>query len=126
MDGGGRLAQSLKRSGKNPGSARRRSRARALRRPAIERSTWIGRLLPRWLGPIMRFHVPRGAGVAATALLILASASYGVLRGGHGSTVVEHLRDVRDAVANTVGFRIAAVALTGNKHVTREEILAMA
>ena len=97
-----------------------------MRRSAIERSTWIGRLLPRWLGQVLQFSVPRGAGVAATAVLILASASYGVVRGGHVSTVVEHLKDVRDAVANTVGFRIAAVALAGNKHVTREEILAMA
>ena len=125
MDGGGRLTQSLQRSGKNPGSARRRPRARPMRRPAIERSTWIGRLLPRWLGPLLQFRVPRGAGVAATAVLILASGSYGVVRGGHISTVVEHLKDTRDAVANTVGFRIAAVALTGNKHVTREEILGM-
>jgi cell division protein FtsQ len=126
MDGRGRLAQSLKRSGKNPENARRRPRARGTKRAASVRSSRLGLLLHRWFGPVFQSRIPRGVGVAATAFLLLASGIYGVVIGGHGSMAVAHLKDVRDAAANTVGLRIAAVALTGNKHVTREEILAMA
>ena len=68
----------------------------------------------------------RRAGVAASALLLAGSLSYGVVRGGHIPTVVEGLADIRDAVANTGGFRIAAIALSGNRQITREEILATA
>jgi cell division protein FtsQ len=65
-------------------------------------------------------------GVVATACLILASAIYGVALGGHVPALVAQLKDARDAVANVAGFRIAAVALAGNKNVTREEVLATA
>jgi cell division protein FtsQ len=68
----------------------------------------------------------RGAGVAASALLIAASVGFGLVRGGHIPTVVEALADIRDAVANTGGFRIAEIALSGNRQITREEILATA
>jgi cell division protein FtsQ len=49
-----------------------------------------------------------------------------VIRGGHGPAVVEGLADARDAVAKAAGFRIAAIALSGNRQITREEILATA
>ncbi len=51
---------------------------------------------------------------------------YGAVRGGHTDAVIEFLRDVRDMAANTVGFNIAAVALSGQHHLNREEILATA
>jgi cell division protein FtsQ len=50
----------------------------------------------------------------------------GAVYGGHVETVTAQLRDARDAVANTAGFRIAAIAISGPKEVTREEVLAAA
>jgi len=36
------------------------------------------------------------------------------------------MRDARDGTANAAGFRIVSIALAGNHHVTREEVLATA
>jgi cell division protein FtsQ len=68
----------------------------------------------------------RGAGVVASALLIAGSVGWGVARGGHGEAVLDGLADARDAVANAAGFRIAEIALSGNRQITREEVLATA
>ena len=91
------------------------------------------RALPRWA----RFALPtlrillalsrrRGVGVTASVLLIGGSVGFGVVRGEHIVTVTEGLAEVRDAMANAAGFRIAAIALSGNRQITREEILATA
>jgi cell division protein FtsQ len=69
---------------------------------------------------------PRGAGVAATALVMLASLGYGMVKGDHVASVVAVLRDARDAAANVAGFRIVSIALTGHRHISREEVLATA
>jgi cell division protein FtsQ len=69
---------------------------------------------------------PRGAGIAATALVMLASLGYGMVKGDHVASVVVALRDARDAAANVAGFRIVSIALTGHRHVSREEVLASA
>jgi cell division protein FtsQ len=71
-------------------------------------------------------RLPRRAGLAATIAILAASGGYGAVRGGHTDTVIDFLRDVRDMAANAVGFNIAAVALTGQHHLNREEILATA
>ena len=77
---------------------------------------WSALLDTRW----------RGAGLAGTALVILASLGYGTVKGDHVADLVAAIRDARDGVANAVGLRIVSVALTGNHHVSREEILATA
>jgi cell division protein FtsQ len=69
---------------------------------------------------------PKGAGVAASALLIVASAGYGIVRGDHVPPILDSLRDVRDAAANAAGFRVAAVALTGHRRLSDQEVLAAA
>ena len=46
--------------------------------------------------------------------------------GQHLPDVVDWFKDARDAAANSLGFRIAAVSLTGSKEVSREEILTTA
>jgi cell division protein FtsQ len=69
---------------------------------------------------------PRGAGIAATALVMLASLGYGMVKGDHVASVVAALRDARDAAANVAGFRIVSIALTGHRHISREEVLATA
>ena len=68
----------------------------------------------------------RGAGVAASVLLLAGSVSFGVIRGGHLPAVAQGLADMRDAVASAAGFRVAAIALSGNRQITREEVLATA
>jgi cell division protein FtsQ len=69
---------------------------------------------------------PRGAGVLAVSALLLATLGYGVVKGGHGDWVSAQFAEARDGVANTVGFRIDSIALTGQKQLTREEILGIA
>ncbi len=40
--------------------------------------------------------------------------------------VIDWLKDARDVAANSIGFRIAAISLSGQKEVSREEILTTA
>ena len=47
-------------------------------------------------------------------------------KGDHVPPSCAALKDARDAAANAAGFRIASLALTGEHHVSREEILATA
>jgi cell division protein FtsQ len=75
---------------------------------------------------IERLRPPRGAGVVASALIILGSITLGVIRGDHVAQVTDALHDLRDSAANAAGFNITGVALTGNKHMSREEIFATA
>jgi cell division protein FtsQ len=71
-------------------------------------------------------RIPRFTGITALALFLLASIGYGAVRGDHVAMIVDTLKDWRDAGANSLGFRIAAVSLSGEKHVTRAEIIAAA
>ncbi len=69
---------------------------------------------------------PPGLGAAASILLLAAALGYGAVAGGHVPAVVNWVKDTRDAAANAVGFRIAAISLSGAKEVSREEILTTA
>jgi cell division protein FtsQ len=69
---------------------------------------------------------PRGFGLAGSVLLLAATLGYGAVAGGHVADVVDWLKDARDQAANAAGFRIAAIALTGPKEVSREEVLTIA
>jgi cell division protein FtsQ len=80
--------------------------------------------LDRVAGRLSR--LPRHAGFIATLLIIAASAGYGAVRGGQADKVIDFFRNVRDAAANAAGFRIATVAIDGERHLSREEILAAA
>lgn len=79
-----------------------------------------------WLQPLAQVHVPRGVGMSACLLIIAYSLVYGTIRGGHVADVTAYFEDARDSAANAVGFRISRIALSGHKHLTREEILAIA
>lgn len=81
---------------------------------------------PRRLLARIERMVPRGAGTIAVFAFVFASVAYGVAKGGHADAVGAQLADIRDAAANTVGFEIASIALTGEKQLTREEILNIA
>ena len=134
MDGAGRLARSL-RSLRPQADLRAaaigaavllrerlgfgRARARSSDKPSLEREP-----VPR-LVALVEQHVPHRAGVAATVLLFLASAGFGVVRGGHVTELTVALVDARNAIANSAGFRITAVAINGRKQLSQDEILAI-
>ena len=105
--------------------ARVQARVRADLRPTT--SALIGgRRLRRWSIWLFNLRVPSGAGVAASTVFLLATLAYGVVVGDHIPNIVASFKDARDAAANAAGFRIAAIAMTGERHVSREEILSAA
>ncbi|MGA9010407.1 MAG: FtsQ-type POTRA domain-containing protein, partial [Xanthobacteraceae bacterium] len=71
-------------------------------------------------------RLPRGFGVAATILIIGGALAYGAVRGQHVAAVIDWFKEARDVAANSAGFRIAAISLSGQKEVSREEILTTA
>jgi cell division protein FtsQ len=88
-------------------------------RPSIERD------VPPPLVAWIERHVPRRAGIAATLMLLLASAGFGIVRGGHLDELSTALGDSRNALANSAGFRITAVGINGRKQLTQDEVLAI-
>ena len=148
MDGGGRLDQPLMRSGPQRGPeaegvgsplrtpprervGRRRRRvsfdfARLRHRLDGARSlAWVA-AYRAWLERFARRPPPRGFGLVGMLMFLAVALGYGALLGGHVPAVVDWLKDARDQAANAAGFRIAAVSLTGQKEVSRAEVLAIA
>jgi cell division protein FtsQ len=80
---------------------------------------------PSRLVALIERHVPRRAGIVATVLLLLASAGLGIVKGGHVEELSAAMSDSRNALANSVGFRITAVAINGRKQLTQDEVLAI-
>src|SRR5882724_3698444 len=130
MDGGGRLARSL----------------RSLRPQADLKAAAIGAvvLLRERLGPrrlaakpllqrerphrliaFLERYLPHRAGVVATILILLGSAGLGVVKGGHLEEFTAALSDTRNAIANSAGFRITSVAINGRKQLSQDEVLAI-
>jgi cell division protein FtsQ len=133
MDGAGRLARSL----------------RSLRPQADLKAAAIGAvvLLREYLGrisarpvraepvidrePPNRFilllerHLPRRAGVAATVTILLGSAVFGIVKGGHVEEFAAALSDTRNALANSAGFRITTVVINGRRQLSQDEVLAV-
>lgn len=79
---------------------------------------------PRLVAFIER-HVPRRGGIAATVLLLLASAGFGISKGGHVDEFTTALSDTRNAIANSLGFKITTVAINGRKQLSQDEVLAI-
>jgi cell division protein FtsQ len=82
-------------------------------------------LMDRW-SSLVNTRWPRGVGIAGTVVVILASLAYGAIKGDHVPSIIAALKDARDGAANAAGFRIVSVALAGQHHVSREEVLAAA
>jgi cell division protein FtsQ len=122
MDCRGRLAQALKPKPKRRAAAV--TAPHALAWPAST-SRWQ-RSARRWCAPLIDLKVPRGVGSSAAALLLLASVSYGVVKGGHGPELAANVQDLCDGVANSLGFRISEIAITGEHELGREQILSVA
>jgi cell division protein FtsQ len=85
----------------------------------------FSQLMDRW-SALVNARWPRGVGTAGTIAVILASLAYGAVKGDHIADVVVALKDARDAAANAAGFRIVSVALAGQHHISREDVLAAA
>ena len=119
MDRQGYLAQLLKDPPDRPASTGKRLRPQAW--PASD-SRWR-RQARRWFSAFIDIDIPRGAGSAAAALLLLSSVCYGVIKGGHGPAIAANVSDLCDDIANAAGFGISEVALAGEHEVSREEIL---
>ena len=131
MDGGGSLARSLRSPGPQAdlkaaaiGAAvllRERlgiNRAGARQRPEREYH-------PHRLIALLDRYIPHRAGVAATVLMLLGSAGYGIVKGGHLEELTSAASDTRNAIANSAGFRITAVAINGRRQLTQDEVLAI-
>src|ERR1035438_8253231 len=130
MDGGGRLTRSLRslRPQTDLKAAaigavillrERLGLNRASVKPSLEREP------PHRLIGLLERYLPNRAGVIATVLLLLASAGFGVVKGGHLDELVLELSDTRNAIANSAGFRITSVGITGRKQLTQDEVLAI-
>jgi cell division protein FtsQ len=88
-------------------------------RPAVDRER------PSRLALFVERYVPRRAGLAATGLLLAASAGLGIVKGGHVEELSIALSDTRNALANSVGFRITTVAINGRRQLSQDEVLAI-
>jgi cell division protein FtsQ len=131
MDGGGRLARSLRslrpqadlKAAAIGAAVLLRERLAVRRAPAKPRRE-REQHTPRAVALVERY-LPNRAGVAATALILLGSAGFGVVRGGHVEELSAALSDTRNAIANSAGFRITTVAINGRKQLTQDEVLAI-
>jgi cell division protein FtsQ len=131
MDGGGRLARSL-RSLRPQADLRaaalgavvllreQLARKRAPAKPRLEREQHPHRLIA-----FLERYLPPRMGVAATVLILLGSAGFGIVKGGHVEELTTALSDTRNALANSTGFRITTVAINGRKQLTQDEVLAI-
>src|SRR3982075_1943265 len=130
MDGGGRLARSLRslrpqadlKAAAIGAAILLRGRLglnRVRARPSLEREQ------PHRLIALLERYLPHRVGVAATVLLLLGSAGLGVVKGGHLEAFTSTLSDTRNAIANSAGFRITTVAINGRKQLTQDEVLAI-
>jgi cell division protein FtsQ len=130
MDGEGRLARSL-RSLRPQADLKaaafgavillreRLGLAGAAAKPSLEREP------PHRLIALVERYLPNRVGVAATILMLLGSAGFGVVKGGHIEELTSALSDARNAVANSAGFRITSVVINGRKQLTQDEVLAI-
>ena len=123
MDGGGRLARSVRLP-----RPQTDLKAAALGAVILLRE-WIVRVMRRRTPPpvarrpapssnhplivFIERRVPRKAGIFATVAILCGSAMLGVVKGGHIEEVTTGLSDARNAVANAAGFRITGVAING-------------
>src|ERR1700683_5734271 len=143
MDGAGRLDQPLTRSRSSAGDAvgaapavRRRARGRPRRRARVRlpawqqfrRQVWPSEWVSAWRWRVVRWatrlsRLPSGGGVAASLLVLLAAIGYGVVKGDHLPVVIDWTKTLRDEAASSLGFRIATISLSGEKEMSREDIL---
>src|ERR1700759_1864890 len=91
----------------------------------LSRRDLIDREPPPRLVAWVERHVPRRGGIAATVLLLLPGAGFGIVKGGHVEEFPTALRHTRNAFANSLGFKITTVAINGRKQLSQDEVLAI-
>jgi cell division protein FtsQ len=128
MDGGGRLARSLRSLRPQAdlkvaaiGAAVLLRERLGSKRTAVKP---LEREQPHCLVTLLERYVPRRAGVAATLLILLGSTGLGIVKGGHLEEATSALSDTRNSIANSAGFRITAVSINGRKQLSQDEVLA--
>ena len=138
MDGAGRLARSARSLGPESDLKAADPKATDLKAAAIGAVVLLREQLcrpraqltldrepsHRWIALVERY-MPARAGIAATVLMLLGSAAFGVVKGGHLEELSRAASDTRNAIANSAGFRIASVAINGRKQLSQDEILAI-
>src|SRR5918995_1088886 len=133
MDGAGRLARSLRslrpqadlKAAAIGAVVLLRERLGVPRKAAKAAKPRLQREQSNRLIGFLERYLPNRAGVAATVLLLLGSVGFGVVKGGHLADFIVALSDTRNAIANSAGFRITAVAINGRKQLTQDEVLAI-
>ena len=131
MDGGGRLARSLRSPGPRIDLKAAALGAVVLLREWLAAKRAPARVCldraeePPRLIALLERYLPRRAGTAATVLLLLGSAGFGVVKGGHVAELTTGLSDTRNALANSAGFRIRTVAINGRRQLSQDEVLAI-
>jgi cell division protein FtsQ len=131
MDGAGRLARSVRphRPQADLKAAaigavvllreRLGRRARAPKKPVIDREP------PNRLVVLVERYLPKRLGIALTVLILLGSAGFGIVKGGHVDEFMVGLGNARNALANSAGFRITEVAINGRRQLSQDEVLAI-
>jgi cell division protein FtsQ len=97
----------------------RLGRRRVRARPALDRAP------PNRVILLLERYLPHRAGVTLTVLMLLGSAGFGIVKGGHVDELTQALSDTRNALANSAGFRITTVAINGRKQLSQDEVLAV-
>jgi cell division protein FtsQ len=130
MDGAGRLARSLRslrpqtdlKAAAIGAVVLLRERLGLARKPVKRR---LDRERQHRLFVLFERYLPSRGGAVATVMILLASAGFGIVKGGHVDELTAALSDTRNALANSAGFRITAVAINGRKQLTQDEVLAI-
>jgi cell division protein FtsQ len=129
MDGAGRLARSLRSPGPQADLKAAAIGAVLLLRQRLGFPRRVAkpsrhRQAPHRLFALLERYLPNRSGVIATAVLLLGSAGFGTVKGGHVAQFTSALSDTRNAIANSAGFRISTVVIQGRKQLTQDEVLA--
>jgi cell division protein FtsQ len=130
MDGAGRLARSLRSLGPQADLKAAAIGAVVLLREylgldRVRSRRVIDRAPPNRFIQTLERYLPRRVGVAATLVILIGSAGFGTVKGGHVDELVAALSDTRNALANSAGFRITTVVINGRKQLSQDEVLAI-
>ena len=131
MDGAGRLARSERSLGPQAdlkaaavGAVVLLREYLGLRQSRVRKNT-IERDTPNRSIELLERYLPRRFGITATVLMLLGSAGFGVVKGGHVEQMTAVVSDTRNAMANSAGFRITSVAINGRRQLSQDEVLAI-
>jgi hypothetical protein len=78
----------------------------------------------RFRGPLKGRSIARLSAIAGT-LLLGAAVSFGIST-GRFAPALPYAQAARDYVAHVAGLGISSIVISGNQHVSREEVLAIA